>query len=83
MKVLSRVILMLVAATAGLFAIATLGYGTFGVFLALSPRGGGFVGEEGFYSSALFFVSLLMIAAGAAAAIISYVCWARWNRSRA
>ena len=83
MKVLSRVIFMLVAAVAGLFAIAAFGYGAFGIFIALSSKGGGFVGEEGFYASALFFLGLVMMAAGAVAGIISYLCWTRFNRRRA
>lgn len=83
MKMLSRCILILVAVTTGLFAILAFGYGAFGVILALSPRGGGFVGEEGFYASALFFLGLLMMAAGAAAGFISYLFWTLLNRSRA
>lgn len=80
MTFLLKVILMMVAASAGLFAIVTVGFGTFGILWALSSNSGGFVGEEGFYASALFFLSLFAIAAGGAAAIISYACWVRWTR---
>jgi hypothetical protein len=80
MEALPRVILILVLISTGLFAVVAVGYGVFGVFLALSSKGGGFVGEEGFYASALFFVSLIALAVGAVAGIVSYVCWALWSR---
>jgi hypothetical protein len=80
MKIQSMWVVILVAVTTGVFAILAFGYGAFGAFIALSSKGGGFVGEEGFYASALFFLGLIMMAAGGAAGIISYLCWTRLNR---
>jgi hypothetical protein len=57
LKNLLRVILMLFASAAGLFAVFAIGYGILGVILVLSSTDGGFVGEKDFYASALFLPS--------------------------
>jgi hypothetical protein len=83
MKFPYSVVLMFVVIVSGLVAIVGVFCGTCGVVWALLSNSGGFVGEEGFYASALFFLSLPVIAVGAASGIVSYVCWARLNRRRA
>lgn len=81
-RAVGRVILKLIGAVSGLFAVAAVGFGVMGVILALSSDGGGFVGEKGFYASALFLVSLGVIAIGAVSGIAAYVCWALLGRPR-
>jgi len=80
MKRLVRVILMVVAAITGLYAVVGVGYGTFGVFVALCLSNGGFVGEGDFYASGLLCISLVVLTTGVAAGIISYMCWPRRDR---
>ena len=75
MRVLRRVVLMLVAALTGLYAVAGVGCGTFGVCVALCTRNGGFVGEGFFYASVLLCLSLVILCTGVAAGIISFSCW--------
>lgn len=82
MKKFLTVILVLVAVITGLYAVFGLGYGIFGTILALTSTGGGFVGEEDFYRSALLLVSLVMLLTGGLAGVISYVCWTRYRRRR-
>ncbi len=81
-RAVGRVIVTLIAAVSGLFAVTAVGFGVFGVVLALSSDGGGFVGEEGFYASALFLVGLGYIVAGVVSGIAAYMCWALLGRPR-
>ena len=82
-KAIPRVVFIVVAISTGLLAIVAVGFGVFGAVPALSTSDGGFVGEKYFYASAVFCVSLIVIAVGAVSGIVSYIFWSLWSRRQA
>lgn len=79
MKTFLRGLYISISICAGLFALVAVGYGTVGLAVAVTSKGGGFVGEEDFYRSALLLISLAALVMGALSGAGSYVFWRLWR----
>ena len=65
---------------ASISGLLLLCFGAYCFFVSLSSSHGGFVGEGGFYASALLYLSGAMIAVGFVLGGIAYVCFTRFKR---
>ncbi len=74
------VLLVIIGVAASISGLFFLCFGIYGFYIALLESHGGFVGEGGFYASALLLVSGAMIAVGPILGFFAFLCFKRFRR---
>ena len=74
------IIIVIIGVAASIFGLFFLCFGAYGLFVALFGSNGGFVGEGGFYASALLYLSVAMIVVGPVLGLIAFLCFTRCSR---